>query len=413
MLMKQIILAAGLAVALVSPVSAQVIGGDINMNVDRDDDLRVFAGDIDITGRIGGSLRAVGGDINIDAAVGEDVHLGGGSVRMSGTVGGDLKIAGGELDVDAAVNGDADLAGGFVHVNGPIGGSLHAAAGVVELDTEFTAGNDVEAVGEQIILRGSIAGSADMTADEITIEGRIDGDLETYARYVRVTPGAVITGQIIHRGPNEPDVGEGAIVTGGIDFTRESYVDEFDFDGFEGLDLDFDFVPAGPVIGAFFVGFYFLFFLLAAALMPNGVARMVTEFRQRPVVSPLIGFVTWAFWPIILAVGIILLALTIVGVLLVPFWILAVFMILSLSYPFGAAAIGDLVFNRRRDGQLRFGMRILTTLGVLIAAAALWVVPPIGLVGWFVLTWIGLGAWLFALGGGRDRQPAAIESPAV
>jgi len=405
MFLKRLILAAGLAVALASPVSAQVIGGEVDMDVDRDGDLTIFAGEVDVRGRIGGELRAIGGDMNVDAQIGGDANLAGGDIRVRGSVGGDLSVAGGDLDIETVVSGTADLAGGVVHVNAPVAGRVSAAGGFIELDRDFSGSDGVDLVAEQIVIRGSVTGDADLSGDEITIEGTINGDVDTYADYVRIAPGATISGELRHRGPNEPDVGAGATITGGVDYTNAVYIDEFDFDG---VDLDLDFAPPGPVIGAFFVGFYFLFFLLASALMPNGVTRMVGEFRARPVVAPLIGFVTWAFWPIILVVGIILLAITIVGALLIPFWILVVFFVLSLSYPFGAAAIGDLVFNRKGAG-LGLGMRLLTTLGVLVLAAALWVVPFLGVVGWCVLTWIGLGAWLFALG---KREPVVTQPAA-
>lgn len=406
MFLKRLILAAGLAVALASPAVAQVIGGEVDMDVDRDGDLTIFAGEVDVRGRIGGELRAIGGDMTVDAQIGGDTNLAGGDISVRGSVGGDLSVAGGDLNIEAVVSGDADLAGGVVHVNGPITGRLSAAGGLIELDRNFTGGNGVELVAERVVMRGSVTGDADLSGDDITIEGTIDGDVETFADYVRIAPGAAITGELRHRGPNEPDIGAGATIGGGVDYTNAIYIDELDLDG---IDLDFgEFVPAGPVVGAFFVGFYFLLFLLSAALMPNGVSRMVGEFRSRPVVAPLIGFVTWAFWPVILAVGIILLAITIVGVLLIPFWVLMVFFVLSLSYPFGAAAIGDLVFDRKGNG-LGFGMRLLTTLGVLVLAAALWVQPVLGVIGWCVLTWIGMGSWLFALG---KREPIVTQPAA-
>ncbi|MCF8879079.1 hypothetical protein L5876_04545 [Hyphobacterium sp. SN044] len=405
MFLKRLILAAGLAVALASPAVAQVIGGEVDMDVDRDGDLTIFAGEVDVRGRIGGELRAIGGDMNVDAQIGGDANLAGGDISVRGSVGGDLSVAGGELDIETVVSGTADLAGGVIHVNAPVSGRLSAAGGFIELDRNFSGGDGVDLVAEQIVIRGTVAGDADLSGDEITIEGTIDGDVETFADYVRIAPGASITGELRHRGPNEPDVGTGATIGGGVDYTNAVYIDELDFDG---IDLDLDFAPPGPVVGAFFVGFYFLFFLLASALMPNGVTRMVGEFRSRPVVAPLIGFVTWAFWPVILAVGVILLAITIVGVLLIPFWVLMIFFVLSLSYPFGAAAIGDLVFNRKGAG-LGLGMRLLTTLGVLVLAAALWVQPILGVIGWCVLTWIGLGAWLFALG---KREPVVTQPAA-
>ncbi|MEN0652240.1 MULTISPECIES: hypothetical protein [Hyphobacterium] len=405
MFLKKLILAAGLAVALAAPAAAQVIGGSVNMTVDRDDDLSIFAGEVDVRGRIGGELRAIGGDMNVDADIGGDANIVGGDVHVSGTVGGDLSVAGGELDITAVVSGDADLAGGVVHLNSPVSGRVSAAGGLVELDTGFSGGNGIDLAAERMIIRGTVSGNADLTGDDVTIEGTINGDVETYADYVRIAPGASITGVLRHRGPNEPDVGAGATIGGGVEYTNAIYIDDIDFDG---LDLDLDFVPAAPVIGAFFVGFYFLLFMLASALMPKGVTRLVGEFRSRPVVAPLIGFVTWAFWPIIFAVGTVLLSITIVGILLIPFWLLAVALVLSLSYPFGAAAIGDLVFNRKGAG-LGLGMRLLTTLGVLVLAAALWIQPALGVIGWCVLTWIGLGAWLFALG---KREPIVTQPAA-
>jgi len=76
--MNKMMMAGGLAVALLSGAAqAQVIGGDLTVNGSRDD-VEFFGGDIQITGDIDGSVSGIAGDARIDANVAGDIEFFGG-----------------------------------------------------------------------------------------------------------------------------------------------------------------------------------------------------------------------------------------------------------------------------------------------------------------------------------------------
>lgn len=393
---KALIAAVGLAAALQAGAVAQFIGGDITLrDIDRDDDLSIVAGDVTVTGRIGGGLRGFGGDIDIEADVGEDVRLVGGSIRYTGSIGGDVELAAGNVEFNATVGGDADLAGGFVDISGRIEGETAVGAGAIEFNREFVGVGGVEAGGETIGFHGTSLGSVKFHAAEIVIDGRIEGDLETRSRELVILDSAVITGRIRHRGPRMPDVRAGASVGGPVEHDEMPF--DSDWKDFNDLNLDFDLSPLKPLVMTGFIASAFLLGLLASLVAPRGVARIAREFRGRPFVSGIIGLVLFAFSPVILITLIVLLVITLIGIPLAGFVAVLYFPLLFLAYTFGAIAVGDMIFNRRKK-SLGLGMRAVSMLVVLIAAAAIGVVPLLGVTAGLILMCIGLGAWVLALG---------------
>ncbi|MEE2566580.1 hypothetical protein [Hyphobacterium marinum] len=402
MSIKTLIAAVGLAAALQAGAAAQFIGGDVTLHgIDRDDDLVIAAGDVSLSGRIGGDLRGFGGDFTVNADVGQDVRLVGGSITFEGTVAGDVEMAAGNIEFNANVGGDADLAGGFVNVRGRIEGETAVGAGAIEFGRDFVGAGRVEAGGEEITFQGTSLGSVEFHASEVIIDGRIEGDLETRARELILRDGAVVTGRIHHRGPNPPEIRSAAVVSGEVEHEIARF--DSDWEDFHDLDLDLDFAPIGPIISVGFIASAFLLGILACMIAPRGTARIAREFRDRPLVSGMIGLVLFAFSPVILVTLIVLLCITLIGIPLAGFVAVLYFPLLFLAYAFGAMAVGDLIFNRRGK-PAGLGLRALSMLVVLIAAAAMGVVPLLGVTAGLILMCIGLGAWVMALGK-KDPQP--------
>lgn len=405
MFINKIIAAVGLAAVITASAGAQFIGGDITMrDIDRDEDLVIFAGDISVNGRVDGEVRIFGGDIALDLDVTEDVKVVGGEIDFSGRAGGDLRIAGGNVEFDATVSGDADFAGGIMDLSGEVMGMTRAGAGTIDIHNDFVAGEGIDAAGEEIMFHGSSAGNVNFRANEIFVDGVIEGNLKTRGDRVVILPGARISGSLNHRGPEAPEIRDGAVIGGEIDFLEAAY--DSDWEDFHDLDLDFDFGPVGDILGVAFIASAVLLGLLASLLAPNGVARIAREFRVRPFVSGMLGLVIFAFSPVILVTLIILLALTVIGI---PLAVLAAALYLPflfLAYAFGAIALGDLIFNRRNT-RLGLGLRALSLLVVLIAVAAIGVVPMLGFTAGLILMCIGLGAWVLALGK-REPAPTAV-----
>lgn len=407
MSMKTLIAAVGLAAALQAGAAAQYIGGDITLHgIDREDDLVIAAGDVTLSGRIGGDLRGFGGDFTIDAQVGEDVRIVGGSIEFEGTVAGDVEMAAGNIEFNANVGGDVDLAGGFVNIQGRVEGQTAVGAGAIEFGRGFVGAGGVEAGGEEITFHGTSLGPVEFHASEVVIDGRIEGDLETRARELILRDGAVVTGEIRHRGPNPPEIRAGASVSGEV--THEFARFDGDWEDFHDLDLDLDFAPIGPIVSAGFIASAFLLGILACLIAPRGTARIAREFRERPLVSGIIGLVLFAFSPVIVVTLIVLLIITLIGIPLAGFVAVLYFPLLFLAYAFGAMAVGDLIFNRRGK-PAGLGLRALSMLVVLIAAAAMGVVPLLGVTAGLILMCIGLGAWVRALG---KKDPRPADAPA-
>ncbi len=403
MSIRKLIMAVGLAAFAAANAGAQVIGGDVTMHdIDRDDDLSIFAGDISISGRIGGDVEIFGGEITVDASIGEDARLVGGSVHLSGSVVGDVEAIAGNVEIRSDIAGNAELAGGLVNIYGPIGGATSVGAGVIEFNSSFIGRGDIEAIGEEIVFRGVAEQNVDFTGEDIMIYGRIDGDLSTHAEHLTIGPNAVIIGNLMHRGPDAPEISPEATITGSVSFSEMDF--ESEFRRLHDLDFDIDTGPLRFVFGAAFVVSAFLLGLLVIALAPRSTARIAGRFREKPALSGIIGLALFAFSPMIFATLFVLLLVTVIGIPLALLLATLYFPFLFLAYAFGAIAVGDMIFNQRRR-ELGFGMRALSLLVVLFAAAAIGMVPFLGFTAGLILMCIGLGAWAMSFGK-SDRETA-------
>ena len=103
----------------------------------------------------------------------------------------------------------------------------------------------------------------------------------------------------------------------------------------------------------------------------------------------------------------VLLAITVIGAVPIPFLWILFWPFLLLCLGMGALAVGDLIFNRNPDVPLGLGMRLLSLLLVLAASVALGVIPGLGAIVGLILVFIGFGAWVLALGGNDQPAPKA------
>ena len=424
MTMKRFVMALGLAIGLgTAPVSAQMVGGEVDIDGHRSD-VHFFGGELTVRGDVEGDVAALAGEGDIDANVAGSVHFIGGDVSVRGRVGEDVEIAGGDVEVRADVAGDVSVAGGDVHVSGTVGGSLSTAGGSIEVeaiveDRAHLAGggiyvspasqfrDGVELAGGEVELFGVIEGGLDAEASEISIAGTINGPVEIKAEEVYILDTARIEGPLEIRSPVEPVIAAGAQV-GELNYVYENF--NFGAKHWDDIDIEID----GPweLIGApfAFLGFALpgaalMLGFLAVVLAPNGISRVAWTFRSKPLVSGFVGFIAFAFSPVMLVVLTILLAITVIGAVLIPFLWVLFWPVLLLCLGMGAMAVGDLIFNRNPETPLGLGMRLLSLLLVLAASVALGVIPGLGAIVGLILVFIGFGAWMLALGGGDKPYP--------
>ena len=411
MFIRSLFLAAGLAASLTSGAMAQTFGGHVEFqNIDRDGDLKVIAGSAEISGRIGEDFAVYGGSIEVDVEVGGDIRIAGGSVTAAGRAAGDGEFAGGSVEVDMDIGGDAEFAAGYVRYDGVIEGNLDTAVGVLELLESSTVNGSADLTGQNITLRGRILGNLDALAEEVIISGRIDGNIDIEAEHLVIEPGAIINGRIEYSGPNPAEISPDAVMANDIEYTFRELDFDWDGDQFDGVNIDFDILPGGEFFAVAGVGFALLLGLIALLLMPRGVARLSRKFRRQPLLAPLLGLLLLPMgWLMLMMAVTVLLTVTVVGIVLIPFWWVFGLFVIILAYPLGAIAVGDLILARTGRNDPGLGLRLLGMFVILILASALWIVPPLAVISGVILSWIGLGSWVLAAFGSKDEPVAPVR----
>lgn len=411
MFIRSLFLAAGLAASLTSGAMAQTFGGHVEFqNIDRDGDLKVIAGSAEISGRIGEDFAVYGGSIEVDVEVGGDIRIAGGSVTAAGRAAGDGEFAGGSVEVDMDIGGDAEFAAGYVRYEGVIEGNLDTAVGALELLESSTVNGSADLTGQNITLRGRILGNLDALAEEVIISGRIDGNIDIEAEHLVIEPGAIINGRIEYSGPNPAEISPDAVMANDIEYTFRELDFDWDGDQFDGVNIDFDILPGGEFFAVAGVGFALLLGLIALLLMPRGVARLSRKFRRQPLLAPLLGLLLLPMgWLMLMMAVTVLLTVTVVGIVLIPFWWVFGLFVIILAYPLGAIAVGDLILARTGRNDPGLGLRLLGMSVILILASALWIVPPLAVISGVILSWIGVGSWVLAAFGSKDEPVAPVR----
>lgn len=435
--LKKLIMAGGLALAvLAGGAQAQIIGGDVVVDGSRDDVI-FLGGEMNVSGTVEGDVFGMAGEAQIDADVSGDVQFFGGELSLSGTVAGevdaaagdinlsadvgnDVNVAAGDVTVTGAIAGDLNAAGGSVDIRGSVGGESHLAGGHVLLAPESEYTGTVEIIGGHIEFQGIARDRVEIEAEEVVLSGRFDGDIEILAEQVRVASGAVVTGTLEIEGPTEPVIEDGSSVSV-LDYTQRDY--NFERENIDEFDVDFDFdgplnfaIGVGENIPAAFLATAFVIGFLIALMSPNGLRGMTSAFRRRPVSALFLGAIGIPMVFIIIMVVIVLLMATVIGI---PLAILLLVMLPFIYIGFmaiGGFAIGDLIFNRSYpNAGLGLALRAASLLVVLVAVYVLGFAPGLGLLIGLVVLAIGIGSWLLSFGkhpdGRDDREAEPKEAP--
>lgn len=378
-------------------LAGQYIGGDLNLELDETDDVRIFAADVNASGTVRGDVFVAAADVQFEVNVGQDLTIAAADINMDGVVSGDAELFGASVSVMSDVLGDLEIGGADVVVSSMIGGEseIRAALVVIEPSAHLAGGANIAA--REVYMEGRSSGRTELRGAEVHISGVVEGPLEVYAREVFIDDSAVITGPVTVRSPNRPNIDEGAQV-GELEYIETRFdMDDVEFDG---PNIRFADWPGFWAIGGVFASSAFILGVFIALLFPRSMGRISERFRARPWVSGGLGLILYAtFWLIMLTLAVLLVA-TVVGILLAPLVILATPIMYFLAFVFGGVVIGDLVFNRS-GGQAGFLLRVGSLAAVMLVITALHVVPPIGILIGLIVNCIGFGAWTLAI---FDRQ---------
>lgn len=327
--------------------------------------------------RFGGDLYLAGEDVRVAESGLEDVFAAGQTVTVSGNVGESVHALAGRVRLTGAAGRDVYAAGREVELRGPVTGDVVAFGERVEL--AGSAASDVVLGGREVEVSGPIGGDASLVGETVEINAPISGSAQVRATNIRFGPGARIDGTLEYWSPNPVAVPAGVIPADRVTGVRtERHEDE-----------DRSPVDRGVAFG---VGILVTLILAAifSALVPRRLDQAHAHVVERPWLNLLLGVVALSA----IFGSILVLAVSIIGLPLVPVVILAAPVLLLAAYLTAAFSLGrlalDLARVRRREGWL--GAFVPMAAGVVLLA----ILRLIPIFGWVVLILalaIGLGAW--------------------
>jgi cytoskeletal protein CcmA (bactofilin family) len=345
-------------------------------------------------------VYTAGGQVRPARPVPGDYVAAGGRIVIDQRIGGDAMLVGGSIDVRAPIGDDLRAAGGDVNVDGTVGGELFAAGANITLARGAVIARSARIHGANISVEGRIEGGLKGSADKVTINGEVRGDVDVAAEQVELGPAAKIGGALRYSSAAELKRAEGATVGGAVtrDESRRSNPGRHD---------DERRMHGERRVGGWVGGLLSYLGLLACGALLLLVAPVFSSeapdrIRAMPWVSLGIGFATVIAAPVLA----VLLFVTLLGIPL-GFIVLALYPVLML----GGFLVGTLFIARLMPGALRqqapagfksvIGYFALALLMVLLLAR----VPLAGGILLAFVTFAGIGACAVELYGRRKAAP--------
>jgi uncharacterized RDD family membrane protein YckC len=271
----------------------------------------------------------------------------------------------------------------------------------VELRSEDSA-NEVVVIGGSAIIHGAVDQDVEVIGGDVEIDGHVGGQVLALFGDAQAGPKAEIGGQLVCVG-GDCHVAQGAQVAGKIveigagigpvKFLRLAWLRDW----FSQCVMELRPLAPGVPWVWWFAGFFFILYLLIAVLFPHPVQCCAAQISARPATTFAAGVLAKLSIPIVCLI----LPLTLVGIVLVPFLIVAAFLTLLV----GKAAVLQHVGGKIGGlFGLSAGQRPLAAFFIgSVLITLLYVVPVIGL-----LALCFFGCW--AMGAGVTAICVAMRS---
>ena len=288
---------------------------------------------------------------------------------------------------------------------------------VVGKDVELKAGESAEAVvviGGSAKVNGKVRDAVVAIMGNVEVGGEVGDAVVAVMGNVKVRPEAKIHGDVVSVG-GRTDIAEGATVKG---HTQDV---DFGMGGLPGMPQLSHPVwlkqwvtqcvlmlrPLSPQVGWVWTvaGAFFLFYLLITVAFPKPIAACVDEMMRRPITTFLMGLLT----KLLAALVLLLLVVTVVGLVAVPFVVVA----LLLGSLFGKAAFLQFVGAQigRQTGFTALQKPLVAFLVGWILITLLYIVPILGLLVFVLVGLGGLGAAVMATFSGLHREVPTRSTP--
>lgn len=335
-----------------------------------------------MTEEFGADFFGAGGMLNLTEPVGGDAFLAGGHVSVASEIQGDLVAAGGEVSIGGNVGDDVYAAGGNVKLDAIVAGNARIGGGEVAIGPATAVSGAVSVTGGRVDFEGDAHDYLQASGGSVRINGVVHGDARVRAQDVVIGPDTQIGGRLIVYGPAEPEVPDGAVVAGGVEFHATSPEEIFDGGRDEVRQVAHGFGSVIWYAGLFVAGGLFLL------VFPELSARASATIGREPLRSLGTGFAVLVVVPACA----VLLLFTIIGIplalLLVPLYLVLLF----LGWVTAALFIGQKAIGAVRSAPpTGIGPRLAA---LLIAFVLLWLLGHVPYVG----SWVKFGVLLAGMG---------------
>ena len=167
-----------------------------------DDDLIIFAQEVDIKGTVTGDVCVFAQDVTI-----------------TGEIGGTIVAGASSIDIDATSAKTVWAAGGNIDISGDITKNVILAGGQLLVSEDANIGRDFIVYGGKLTVEGDIVGEIKGGVGKFVMAGR-SSDITISAEQAKITSQARIAGDLIIDSGAEPVIEEGAVIAGEVKFEK-------------------------------------------------------------------------------------------------------------------------------------------------------------------------------------------------
>ena len=350
----------------------------------------------------GGDQFAAGQSAAVDTPVARDAFAAGYDVAIRGPVSGDAHLAGFNVSQSADVAGDVYAAGFSVAVSGNVGGDITAMGNSVSVTSPGAVGGNLRLAAQTVTVSAEVAGAALVTAQTLNLSSPVKGDLSFFGETIVFGPNARVDGILTIHAPEQVAVPASVAAPDRVRF--EQLVSP-DYAAEAGKTAEHVVRSVWPAVWA--TGLWWLLLFVVGLSFITLAPKLTDALRSAAAARPFrrlgIGLISFAA-----VVGLVpVLALTIVGVILIPFAVLFVFVACALAYLAGAYLLAIRIAQAMVavESNLR---RIAVLAVAIVVFGLLGMIPVIGWIVTLLILCFGFGAIATITArrlGAAERQP--------
>jgi hypothetical protein len=351
----------------------------------------VSLGDGAQTFSFGGDEYAAGEQVTIQSPVAHDAFMAGRDVSLTGAVSGNAHLFGMNVTSAGGVNGSLYAAAFTVNVDAPVGGAISATGNTISVRAPATIGGNAHLAGASVTLAAPVAGSALVSAQSLTLDGAVGGDFSFYGQNLTFGPNARVAGSVLIRAPKPIAVPASVAPASRVTYQELQNPDYASQAGN---------AATGAVSGLWpgvwaSAAWWLLLFLVGAAFIlwaPRISAALQTAAATRPWRNFGLGVMALAA-----AFGLVpLAAMSLVGIVLLPFILLFAVALCGLGYVAGAFHLGLRLIRPLLPVEGN-GRRVAVLAVAVVVAGVLSAIPVLGWLIGLTLTIFGTGVIVVAL----------------